>query len=115
MFPLGNERSLHQQHSYGEALDCDVTNPMFWPEESCLLFAHGPDRNRRVLKKIFLKNRMESAEKMWDKFQEASGSTVSTKTILKAWKLNASPVHKHFFIKSMNKMHHTGAHADRYN
>ncbi|GBM71633.1 hypothetical protein AVEN_269186-2 [Araneus ventricosus] len=26
VFPLGNERSLHQQRSYGEALDCDVTN-----------------------------------------------------------------------------------------
>ncbi|GBN30795.1 hypothetical protein AVEN_68155-1 [Araneus ventricosus] len=39
------------------------------------------DRYRRVLKKIVLKNPMESAEKMRNKFQEASVSTVSTKTI----------------------------------
>ncbi|GBO31700.1 Transposable element Tcb1 transposase [Araneus ventricosus] len=39
------------------------------------------DRDRRLLKKIVLKNCMESAKKMRDKFQEASGSTVSTKTI----------------------------------
>ncbi|GBN09062.1 hypothetical protein AVEN_126256-1 [Araneus ventricosus] len=39
LFPLGNERFLHQQQSSGEAFDCDVTNPMF--RAGCSLFAHG--------------------------------------------------------------------------
>ncbi|GBM68900.1 hypothetical protein AVEN_117470-1 [Araneus ventricosus] len=31
VFPLGNERFLHQQQSYGEAFGCDETNPVFMP------------------------------------------------------------------------------------